>query len=610
MLSARTHWRARAPLTMSAYLVLARKYRPRTFSEVIGQEVVTRILSGALAEGRLGHAYLFAGPRGTGKTTMARILAKGLNCESGPTATPCGTCELCVSADEGSSLDIIELDAASHTGVDTIRELRDEVAYAPMRGRTKVYIIDEVHMLSKGAFNALLKTLEEPPPHVVFLFATTEPHKVLDTILSRCQVLRLDPLSEVQIAGRLTDVFEKEGVKAESGVVEALAREAKGGMRDALSLADKLLALGGDEPSLEDLRRLAGDGGGEALLLILGHIEAHDRAGLLQALAGFGGSEGELVGGLLAELRRSVVLARCGLDAPWIQGSPEERQAALERAQRLGADRIELWMEELLRLRERLRLFPGQERIAIEIALLGLARPEASVPTAALVERLLALEARLGQGHPEQAAAPAPEPPARIPASSKPVASPPPARAATSKPSDAQGSPSPAPTPTSATEAPRRPLGPTELWSAYLAELVQGHGSLADLLERQGRLTGEAGRYELLIRKPGDAGQRLLGDRRNRSALQRVFTRVAGDGELTITVDDGSSTPDVSKSRKAGPGAEPSPQESSQTLVPQAPPRAAERAEPKTEGPAPRRGKDTFTQDVADLFGGVIEDLS
>src|SRR6185295_14423671 len=160
--------------TRMTYLVLARKYRPRVFSDVVGQEVATATLRGAIAEGRIGHAYLFCGPRGTGKTTTARIFAKALNCEKGPAPDPCGTCERCLAADSGSEIDIIEVDAASHTGVDYVREMREQAAYMPLRARFKIYLIDEVHMLSKGAFNALLKTLEEPPPHVKFLFATTE----------------------------------------------------------------------------------------------------------------------------------------------------------------------------------------------------------------------------------------------------------------------------------------------------------------------------------------------------------------------------------------------------------------------------------------------------
>jgi len=247
-----------------SYLVLARKYRPCVFSDMVGQDVVTATLRGAIAEGRVGHAYLFSGPRGTGKTTTARILAKALNCEKGPAPDPCGECERCRAAESGSEIDLVEIDAASNTGVDYVRELREQVAYRPMHARFKIYIVDEVHMLSKPAFNALLKTLEEPPPHVKFLFATTEPEKVIETVLSRCQVLRLVPLSEQTIGERLAAVFEQEGVRAAEGVCAALARRAHGGMRDALSLADQLLSLAGDAPQLADIDRLSSAAGGEA----------------------------------------------------------------------------------------------------------------------------------------------------------------------------------------------------------------------------------------------------------------------------------------------------------------------------------------------------------
>ena len=231
-----------------SYLVLARKYRPRTFAEVAGQEVLTKTLQGAIREGRVGHAYLFTGPRGTGKTTSARVFAKALNCEKGPTIDPCGVCERCAAVDSGSDVDVVEIDAASNTGVENIRDLREQAAYTPMRARFKIFIVDEVHMLSKGAFNALLKTLEEPPAHVKFLFATTELNKVPDTILSRCQVLRLSLFSEELIAKRLTQIFEFENVRAASGVALGLARLAHGSMRDALSITDQLLALVGQEP--------------------------------------------------------------------------------------------------------------------------------------------------------------------------------------------------------------------------------------------------------------------------------------------------------------------------------------------------------------------------
>ena len=299
-----------------SYLVLARKYRPRSFAEVAGQDVVTRTLQGAIAEDRIGHAYLFHGPRGTGKTTSARLYAKALNCAKGPIAEPCGVCERCLAFDAGTEADLIEIDAASNTGVDHVRALRDQAAYVPLSARFKVFLVDEVHMLSKAAFNALLKTLEEPPPHVKFLFATTELHKVPDTVVSRCQVLQLSPLTEELIRGRLDEVFAQEGIAAGEGVTAELARRARGGIRDALSLADQLLALVGREPTFEDMQRLAGDDSAEIVRAVIAAVLAGDKRQLLTALPEREGDEPALLDALRDHLRTAVVLALVGPDAP------------------------------------------------------------------------------------------------------------------------------------------------------------------------------------------------------------------------------------------------------------------------------------------------------
>ncbi|MFN3594654.1 MAG: DNA polymerase III subunit gamma/tau [Thiobacillaceae bacterium] len=226
-------------------MVLARKWRPRSFAEVVGQAHVVRALSNALTQGRLHHAYLFTGTRGVGKTTLARILAKCLNCETGPTATPCGVCAACQAIEAGRFVDLIEIDAASYTGVDNMREVLENAQYAPTAGRYKVYIIDEVHMLSKSAFNAMLKTLEEPPAHVVFVLATTEAQKVPVTVLSRCLQFNLKLLPPARVAAHLRQVLEAEGVSFEAGALELIARAAAGSMRDALSLTDQAIAYGG-----------------------------------------------------------------------------------------------------------------------------------------------------------------------------------------------------------------------------------------------------------------------------------------------------------------------------------------------------------------------------
>ena len=226
-----------------AYVALYRKWRPKTFSDLVGQEHVSRTLSQAIETGRVGHAYLFSGPRGTGKTSTAKILAKALNCEQGPTTEPCNECESCRRVNDGTSMDVFEIDAASNRGIDEIRDLRETVKFAPANGKYKVYIIDEVHMLTSEAFNALLKTLEEPPERVVFILATTEVHKVPATIQSRCQRYDFKRIAVREIAERLRYVAENSEIKAEDAALALIARESAGGMRDALSTLDQCASL-------------------------------------------------------------------------------------------------------------------------------------------------------------------------------------------------------------------------------------------------------------------------------------------------------------------------------------------------------------------------------
>lgn len=271
--------------TDMSYLVLARKWRPKSFSEVIGQQHVLQALINGLNQNRLHHAFLFAGTRGVGKTTLARILAKSLNCEHGVSATPCGECTSCQEVDTGRFVDLIEVDAASRTKVDDTRELLDNVQYAPSRGRYKVYLIDEVHMLSTSSFNALLKTLEEPPPHVKFLFATTDPQKLPVTILSRCLQFNLRRLSVKQIADHLADILGREQIDFDNEALQQLAHAADGSMRDALSLLDQAIGFGDGHVNADSVHQMLGNVSHDQLLAILKALTEQDGQSLLNQAA-------------------------------------------------------------------------------------------------------------------------------------------------------------------------------------------------------------------------------------------------------------------------------------------------------------------------------------
>lgn len=328
-----------------SYQVLARKYRPRRFEELVGQDVVARALSHALEQNRLHHAYLLTGTRGVGKTTIARILARCLNCETGITATPCGVCSSCREIEDGRFADLLEIDAASNTGVDNVRELIDNAQYLPTRGRYKVYLIDEVHMLSKAAFNALLKTLEEPPPHVKFLLATTDPQKLPITILSRCLQFALKPMTPERVVGHLQHVLQAEAISSDEGSLWLLARAAQGSMRDALSLTDQAIAFGQGQLREAEVRSLLGSIDRDLVYRVLDAIHAGDAAALLQVVAGMADQSIDFAGALgetITVLHRLAV-AQAVPDA--IDNAEGDRDRLLNLASALTAEDLQLYYQ-------------------------------------------------------------------------------------------------------------------------------------------------------------------------------------------------------------------------------------------------------------------------
>jgi DNA polymerase-3 subunit gamma/tau len=471
-----------------SYRVLARKYRPRTFAEVIGQDHIVRALSRAIERERVGQAYLLVGPRGVGKTSTARILAKSLNCVQGPTAAPCLECHACREIEIGADVDVVEIDGASNNGVDDVRAIRERVHYRPLRDRSKIYIIDEVQRLSGPAFDALLKTLEEPPGHATFLFATTDPHKIPETITSRCQVFEFRRLREEDIQAKLAQVCEAEGAAVPEEVLVAIARGCRGGLRDAESMLDQVLAVADDSPTLDDLEMIAGLARPERWLDLFEAVERDDPPAVLAVLEEFlqrGGTERDLVEQAVDALRDLLHVALLGEDALGVIPSAERRERSNALARAYGRDRLETLLGMMFTLEARIRQAPLAARALLEWTLLRACRLGELLGTGAVLAGLQ------GEG------LPAPARPAAAAPAARPVraSAPPPAPAWAAAP--AASTPAP--------PAPAQPAAPT--LAGLIEAAVAGRPTLGEILQKnlvQGELAADEVRVQLRPLAEGD----------------------------------------------------------------------------------------------------------
>src|SRR5882757_214862 len=373
-----------------SYQVIARKWRPQTFDDLVGQQHVTETLKNAIKDDRVAHAYILSGARGVGKTTAARILAKALNCMKGPTAQPCGECNSCKEIAAGSSLDVIEIDAASNRGIDQIRELREMVRYAPAAARSKVVILDEAHMLTGEASNALLKTLEEPPDRVIFVMATTQPEDLEDTIRSRSQHFHFRALTFAEIAGRLEEIAQKENLKMEQGAMAVIARMAEGSLRDALSLLEQARAYCGDTIPDKEVRELLGVVPDDALEELVGAISegSADRAlGLVHTFQKEGRNLQHFCREAIRHMRNLLIARTCGADSDLIAATPDQRPALAKAAALFSEEDLTRFFQILLQTDDDLRRKPDP-RVHLEMGLLRLINAARLAPLEELLGEL------------------------------------------------------------------------------------------------------------------------------------------------------------------------------------------------------------------------------
>lgn len=517
-----------------AYVALYRRWRPERFADLVGQEHISRTLSRAVMSGQTSHAYLFTGPRGTGKTSTAKILARALNCAEGPTLTPCGVCDSCRSISDGSSMDVFEIDAASNRGIDEIRDLRESVKFAPTEGHYKIYIIDEVHMLTTEAFNALLKTLEEPPERVIFILATTEPHKVPATIQSRCQRYDFHRITVTEIRDRLIYVCKESDIAAEEDALDIIAAQADGGMRDALSILDQCMALAEGTLTAERVQEALGLVGRAWIRRMAGEIAARDAAALIAQLSELlqSGRELKQVLAELAQYFRRLMIAGVG-------GAVSAAELCAGDEEELRMDAAQFTQEEIMSILRRLnetmqelRTSP-QPRIAVETLLIGLCHTEGTAPSgestapptggadAARIARLEAqveeLAARLAAGgtpvsaSASATASAAPSPRPRAAKADGAAAKPAPKKAASSAAKEA------------ADGAPRQL--DMKVWQSFQTRLKERNRLAASLLS--GAAYEGMTETHFFIRPSSDMARDYI-KKRHRAVFDEVMTELAG----------------------------------------------------------------------------------